>query len=282
MNEKQWGHDELMYDLAEHLDRPERMLWTDMQLGPMHSPRPDIYLMAKTYSSKPRPMIYEIKVSIADFRSDVTSGKWQKYLDFAGGVYFACPKGLITKNDVPPTCGLILRSEKGWRSAKAPAMSPVELDWLVMMKLLIDGIERHTPERRAKYYQSFIETKKANEILGNDVATAVQDLQRTRRETAKLQKDIDARLKAANESSQSIRDDARAVSEEYRRNVTEGMEELFDILELEPGTNRWDIKNRLQTLRDSLSKDELVGAMRQFVVNMENSLSNAKKLIGTD
>lgn len=280
MNEKQWGHDELMYDLAEHLDRPERMLWTDMQLGPMHSPRPDIFLMAKTYSN-PRGIVYEIKVSVADFRSDVTTGKWQKYLDFACGVYFACPKGLITKNDVPPTCGLILRSEKGWRSAKAPVLSPVDLDWLVMMKLLIDGIERHTPERRAKYYQSFIETKKANEILGNDVATAVQDLQRTRRKQAKLQEVIDAQLKTANESAQSIRDDARAVAEEYKRNVTEGMEELFDILELESGANRWAIKNKLQALRDSLSKDELVGAMRQFVVNMENSLSNAKKLIGT-
>ena len=30
---EKWGHDALAKDLASHLETPERMIWTDMQLG---------------------------------------------------------------------------------------------------------------------------------------------------------------------------------------------------------------------------------------------------------
>ena len=87
----QWQHNDLMHDLAEHLrSNSDRMVWTDMQLGPVGSPRPDVFTVNKSYT-QPRPLSYEIKISRADFRSDVTSGKWQKYLDYSAGVIFAPP-----------------------------------------------------------------------------------------------------------------------------------------------------------------------------------------------
>src|SRR6266571_2431143 len=98
--EKQWTHDELAADLAGHLKTPERMCWTDMQLGPAGSPRPDVYCIDKSFVS-PFPTAYECKVSVPDFRSDVTSGKWSSYLKFAYRVFFAVPAGLVSKADVP-------------------------------------------------------------------------------------------------------------------------------------------------------------------------------------
>jgi len=80
-----WGHDALAEDLAQHLRSDKRMVWTDMQLGPSGSARPDVFTLDKVYS-RPAPTAYECKISRADLRADTTSGKWQKYLQFAGAV----------------------------------------------------------------------------------------------------------------------------------------------------------------------------------------------------
>ena len=73
-NEKKWGHDELAKDLAQHLAcSNDRMIWLDMQLGPSGSPRPDVFTAPKSYSGF-KPIAYECKVSVSDFRSDITSG----------------------------------------------------------------------------------------------------------------------------------------------------------------------------------------------------------------
>lgn len=82
-------HDELARSLADHLRAPDRMVWCDLQLGPSGSPRPDVYTIFKSYV-RPHPVAYECKVSYADYRGDITSGKWQTYLKYACGVYFAC------------------------------------------------------------------------------------------------------------------------------------------------------------------------------------------------
>ena len=120
-----WGHDQLANDLAEHLAKQtDRIIWTDMQLGPSGSPRPDVYSIPKSYSGY-KPIAYECKVSVSDFRSDITKGKWQSYLKYSSGVIFAVPKGLITKDDLPKGCGLIVRSENGWRMVKGPTLTPI-------------------------------------------------------------------------------------------------------------------------------------------------------------
>jgi hypothetical protein len=133
-----WGHDALAEDLAGYLSSSEVMVWTDMQLGPSGSPRPDVYLLRKSYS-KPLPMAFECKISRSDLRSDTTSGKWQSYLKFASGVVFAVPDGLATVADIPAGCGLIVRKAKEWRYARRPTLTRVTVPFDACMKLLIDG-----------------------------------------------------------------------------------------------------------------------------------------------
>ncbi|OUS29497.1 hypothetical protein A9Q98_06140 [Thalassotalea sp. 42_200_T64] len=92
------SHDKLANNLATHLMSDDRMVWEDIPVGKSGSVRPDVLTIQKSFAS-PNPISYEIKVSVSDFRSDVTSAKWKNYLDFSYGVIFAVPKGLI-KNQI--------------------------------------------------------------------------------------------------------------------------------------------------------------------------------------
>lgn len=146
---KRWGHDELAHDLAEHMRaNTEIIAWEDMQLGPAGSARPDVYTIRKSYS-RFVPVVYEVKVSVSDFRSDITSGKWQRYLRYASAVVFAVPAGLIKKEDVPAGCGLIVRHDEIWRTVKNPTLQRLEtLPHEAWVKLVIDGIGREVSRQR--------------------------------------------------------------------------------------------------------------------------------------
>ncbi|CAH0532179.1 hypothetical protein UAM5_00062 [Ralstonia phage UAM5] len=148
---KAWGHDELAHDLAVHLlGASDRLVWEDMQLGPAGSPRPDVYTVPCSYS-KFMPIAYECKVSVSDFRRDITAGKWSSYLQFAAGVVFCVPAGLVTKDDIPAGCGLMVRNESGWRTVKGPTMRPLEnMPRDAWIKLVIDGRRRAAGERIAR------------------------------------------------------------------------------------------------------------------------------------
>lgn len=53
---------------------------------------------------------YEIKVSRRDFVQDE---KWHDYLDMCNSLYFVCPHGVITKDEVPAQCGLMYVTKNG-------------------------------------------------------------------------------------------------------------------------------------------------------------------------
>lgn len=274
-----WKHDDLMHDLADHLRQPDKMIWTDMQLGPSGSPRPDVYVMRKSYT-EPKPLAYEIKISVADFRSDVTSGKWQSYLAFASGVYFAVPAGLITKADVPAGCGLIVRGDGGWRVMKAPTLQPVQLSFKVMQKLLIDGVNRLVPEQRRQHYRDWIEQSTADKVLGKDVAEAVRELQRVKQRAARMQSDIDIRMELARKHANDIESRARESADRFAREGNEALAELYDFLGLEPGARIWSVQNSIADLKQRLDADEIVQAARNAINAIEGTLERARKIIG--
>lgn len=177
-----WTHDGLADDLAAHLrGNTDRMVWTDMQLGPSGSSRPDVYALPKTYS-RFQPIAYECKVSMSDFRSDVTKGKYTDYLAFASGVVFACPAGLLKKEDIPNGAGLMVRGPDGWRSLKKPALVKCEsLPRDAWMKLLIDGSRRDLERQELQKDRAWRSLNEYNALakirveFGEVVAAAIQD-----------------------------------------------------------------------------------------------------------
>lgn len=172
------NHDELIRSLASHLrERGDRVVWEDMQLGPAGSPRPDVYTIPKTYNNF-RPLAFECKVSVADFRRDVTSGKWMSYFKFASGVVFAVPIGLIGVRDLPAGCGLIVRRDDGsWRYAKGATLHPLHegLPQRVWLKLVIDGVDRVSEDRRRMAATSWMVEKSLARKYGEEIAEAFRD-----------------------------------------------------------------------------------------------------------
>lgn len=172
-----WGHDALADDLAQYLRSDKRMVWTDMQLGPSGSPRPDVYTIDKSYS-KPMPTAYECKISRSDLRSDTTSGKWQSYLKFAGAVIFAVPDGLCSPAEIPVGCGLIVRKDAVWRQVRKATRSHVALPMDACMKLLIDGVGRCVGQRepRPRTVKLWEEHEAVRQKFGAAVAACARDL----------------------------------------------------------------------------------------------------------
>lgn len=171
-----WRHDDLMNDLAAHLrGTRDRVVWTDMQLGPVGSPRPDVYTMPKSFA-RFTPLAYEIKISVADFRSDITKGKWQSYLKFASGVIFAVPAGLIKKDDVPAGCGLLVRSDAGWRAARGPTLKVIDtLPRDAWIKLMIDGLGRQHHELNPRELGTWAAADKIRKAYGDEIGNALRD-----------------------------------------------------------------------------------------------------------
>lgn len=250
---EKWSHDALAEDLAAHLETPERMLWTDMQLGPSGSARPDVYSMRKSYS-KPMPVTYEVKVSLSDFRSDITSGKWQKYLDFSTAVVFAVPKGLATKNDIPNGCGLMTRSENGWATVKKPARQVVNLPEKVMLKLLIDGIERARRPKPVEWNQ-WLTDKKIKAQLGEDVSAAVSDISKLRHKERNINLTIEQNMNIAKAKAQRIIDDAKR----YKDNQQEVYRAVCGALGMETVTaSPWAIQRRAEELMRLANESEVI------------------------
>ncbi|WP_211109549.1 MmcB family DNA repair protein [Azospirillum tabaci] len=183
----EWKHDALADDLAAHL-AGDRLIFTNMQLGPSGSVRPDVYAIPMVYS-RFTPLAYECKVSVADFRADVTSGKWQSYLPYASQVIFAVPVGLVGKDAIPPGCGLMVRGPNGWRTLKAPTLRPIEnLPLEVWQKLLFDALGRL--EERRRLQPRIAHDWKARDVLAREVGKDVAAVFQRREEIAKAAEEI--------------------------------------------------------------------------------------------
>lgn len=274
---KKWGHDQLANDLAEHLSKnTDRIIWTDMQLGPSGSPRPDVYSIPKSYSGF-RPLAYECKVSVSDFRSDITKGKWQSYLRYASGVIFAVPKGLISKDDLPKGCGLIVRSESGWRMVKGPTLNTIANDlpkdfWI---KLVIDGVDRSKRNHLKAGVNEYRVQQQISKKYGDDLARALarkdqaqSSLECRTKEIQKTLGDIDV-IRHAERQREMIASDKEDIQRLHH--------ELCDCLGIPHGSNSWEIKSALKKQKLVLEKD---GQLSECRTALNSALNSMEKQVG--
>ncbi|GAA5003462.1 hypothetical protein GCM10023206_07270 [Acinetobacter puyangensis] len=267
-----WKHNELAHDLAQHLQNStDRVVWEDMQLGPAGSPRPDVYTIPKSYT-KFCPIAYECKISVSDFRSDITKGKWSSYLKYSSGVIFAVPKGLITKDDVSKGCGLIVRSENVWRMVKGPTLLPLQdLPREAWLKLVIDGVDRSIREYNTnRFYQNDVHDKIAKEY-GEQLAIALAN-----RDTAQrhLEQKTD-NLKQKNKELDLVRaiEDAREEKEYLLKLRTE----LCEQLGLKPNSHQYAIQTALRNKLNLLNSDENYLRSQHVVGNLLRDMEQQVK-----
>jgi len=146
---KNWEHDELAEDLADikctgFLNVPLGSVW-----GNSHTQRADVIEVKPSYT-RFCISIYEIKISRADFQSDIRSDKWKGYLPHCHRFYFASPAGVLAKEDIPKGAGLIVRGDRGWNTLIGAPVMDNDIPQLTLMSLLFSR-EREYFRSRKRY-----------------------------------------------------------------------------------------------------------------------------------
>ncbi len=138
---------ELQLDLAEHLRSVGYLTYTEIEIKSGRGGRADVVAIKPTYANKDC-RIYEVKNNRATFDND---NKFEKYFDVCHRMYIACPKGMISKEELPPKVGLIVRGENGWYVVKAAKRSePKNFNIDFALSLLYRGYEESEVQRRLR------------------------------------------------------------------------------------------------------------------------------------
>ncbi len=273
MSDKKWGHDELASDLANHFRNDnERVVWEDMQLGPSGSPRPDVYVIPKTYY-KFNPAAYEVKISRSDFLSDIKSGKWQSYYQYAKTITFAVPDGLVKKTEVPEAAGLILRKDKVWRYAKKPTVQTLEtLPHKAWMKLLIDGIDRANRIHREEFHATYVKTKIIKKLLGEEIAEMIslgQELE------VKIKSDNRLKQRQRNQIKELMQRRAALVKSIEERSI-ESQAKICRIVGLPETSGEWDIRRAIDNLVTDVNTDKRVAQLLDVIGKANRDFADAR------
>lgn len=148
MTEAPKTHNELASSLAAHLRSrhcDHRVTWENLAFSDWSKPdaslhcRPDVFSIFPTLDVKKcRPWTHEVKISRADFQSDIRSGKWRQYTAISCRVFFATPKGLVQPIELPPEAGLWEFDGAAWQLVKpAKYCKGWELPPRHLMKLIL-------------------------------------------------------------------------------------------------------------------------------------------------
>lgn len=277
-----WTHNALAEDLAAHLrGASDRLVWTDMQLGPAGSPRPDVYSVPCSFA-RFQPVAYECKISVADFRRDVTAGKWTSYLRFAAGVIFAAPAGLLKKDDIPTGCGLIVRGPDGWRTLKGPTLKNMEnLPRDAWVKLIIDGLPREIERQKCQGRAAIVSEWKLTHLLraklGDLVAEAVRDRLSAEHRLHDATEALKTAAKEAEDERQLILSRSRERAQRDATQIDEARAALAQSLGLRADAGAMQISMACHEAARRLNADTEIQRLRHLIERMQMALDTGKE-----
>lgn len=270
-----WNHDELAHDLANKFRADTSMMvWENMQMGPPGSQRPDVYALKKSFV-RFQPVTYEVKVSVSDFRSDITQGKWQGYLQYSSAVVFAVPAGLISKNDIPDGCGLIVRGDEGWRHLRKPTLQKLDsLPHDVWMKMLIDGVDRAQEERikRRPTANEWHTEQCLRKSHGEEVAKLINMALRA---DGSVERAIARAEQRRNEIDLESQEQFRRLRERMERDMSrlsDGQQDLSEVLGLDRACSPHTLAAHVRKAAERLSRDAEVMRLRKQLAAIRHAL----------
>jgi hypothetical protein len=131
--------------------------------------RMDAVAIKKSWAN-PCVTVYEVKVSRNDFLRD---NKWPKYLEYCNRFFFACPKGLITKEDLPDSrVGLVyVNEDDNVRTVKSVPFRPADISSEFYRYILFSRLDNERLpfySQKQDYIKAFIEHKKTAQSLAYD------------------------------------------------------------------------------------------------------------------
>lgn len=271
-----WTHDALAEDLASHFRAgTDRMVWTDIPMGPVGSVRPDVLTLPKSYATN--ALIYEVKVSVSDFRADVTAGKWHSYLRFAAGVYFAVPAGLIGLKDVPQGAGLYVRNDAGWKALKKPTLQPQpSFDSDVWMKLLMDGTKREVERAEAAFrpraFSAWRADQQTRKLHGQRVAEAVANIDSFERRLAGLRERFERESAEIEQRRRRNYDEEQQRHSQMRAELDSWVNDLGQQLGLELPTSVYTVRAELSERLHRLDANHEIRHLRSQLDSIRKAL----------
>lgn len=253
---------ELSEDLARKIENEHWMAWTNMPLGSVLWSKPgivDVIAIYKSYSTR-AVRIYEVKMNRSDFNADVNTGKFLKYLEHCTQFFFAVPSGLISKEEVPDTAGLIVRGPNTWKVVKTAPRRESELSNEVLLALLMKGYEEHCqtyrPLRQKEEFLNYVSLRKAASDFGFKVSAEMSEAKELLEGAEEMKNKLSETLGV---SFSSIFDPITRLRHEVERLLAKRqyLEEaivLADLtMELFQGRS-WDLCRRLREIADKLDK----------------------------
>lgn len=194
-------------DVAEAISNchTKDVVVTECKDGPTWSTdhcRVDVWTMKRSWS---RPMIsgYEIKITRQDFLNDT---KWHNYLPLCNQFYFACPKNLLTADEMPAEAGLVYCVGSTIRQVKKAAWRDIQIPeslcrYLLMCRTRIvppNHYEEPNKSSKLDYWRDWVNQKEERKELGYAVAHQVKDF-------VNKVKSENIRLRAENERFSEVR-----------------------------------------------------------------------------
>lgn len=154
--------------------------------------------------SKQSVTAYEIKLTRADFLQDK---KWPIYLEYCNRLYFVAPKGVIERDEIPESCGLMELASTGTRliTRKKAPFRQVLIPQDMWVRALWRSREEEESETSLEDWKTFLLEKDDKKIIGagvgykisrmvsercNEIISENQKLKRSSAESDRVVKDL--------------------------------------------------------------------------------------------
>lgn len=211
----EWEHDALAEDLRDYREQSNRIAVTRLSIGSWGvNGQMDVACMGKSRQMKGiSATCWEVKVTREDFRADVTTGKYERYLPFVSRLYFATPSGLVNRDEIPPRMGWATRNENGWSVIKAPHMSHPTTEGLLDFALAIVLNREEAPWRREQDRQKRMEALDRDDLesfrrhwptKGQKVANLLHEAAQAQREYQQAEEHLLKELERAGEEPETV------------------------------------------------------------------------------
>lgn len=197
-------------EILEALSRRHRQdVWlTQVKTGPTQVARPgelhiiDGLAIARSWA---HPCItgYEVKVARGDYLRD---SKWAAYLEVTHKFAFACPRGLIQPDELPPEVGLVwyYPDSRATVLKRAPVYRPRPVDQLPGIMLYYILISRMDSDvhpwfgERRHYCEAYVRDKADRRQLGDMLGTHLaEDVGRLAKRIDELERELETSREAA-------------------------------------------------------------------------------------
>lgn len=149
---------------------------TEVKNGPTGTGmlRMDAVAIKKSWAN-PCITAYEVKVNRQDFLRD---DKWPGYMSYCNRLAFACPEGLIQKEELPPEVGLVwyIGEGKPLKFKRHPVYRPVEIPADFFMYIIMNKIDSDRYpffDDRKEFFKECVENKKSAKDLGYQLSCKV-------------------------------------------------------------------------------------------------------------